>query len=107
VLRAVGFFLREVEIRVEIARLGRERFSGVNAFFKLLALLQDGLGLFLVLPEIWIVYFLFACGELLLRGFDVKDSSARARCASGARRSVSAGLRCVQPCLNPTQETGK
>jgi hypothetical protein len=91
-----------MKIRVEIARLARERFFGVYAIFELLPLLQDGLGLFLVLPEIRIAYFFFESGQMLLRGLSVKDSSARARCVSRARRSVAAGLRCVQPCLMGT-----
>ena len=52
-LRVVFLFFGEVEIGFDVAHLAIERVFGVDAVFELLALLQDGLGLFLVLPEIW------------------------------------------------------
>jgi hypothetical protein len=97
-LRIVGFFLREMKIGVQVADLALERFLSLDAILELFALLQGGLRLFLVLPEIQIVYFFFEGGTLLPGGRGVKDSSAPARCASGARRSAVAGLRYVQPC---------
>jgi hypothetical protein len=48
-----------VEVRIDIADLRGQRFSRVDAVFELLALLQDRLGLFLVLPEIGRRGFLF------------------------------------------------
>ena len=106
-LRVVGFFLREMEIGLDVARFSGERFLGVDAVFELLALLQDRLGLFLVVPEIRSAGFFFDCGYLFRCGGRVKDSSARARCVLRARRSVVAGLRCVQPFFNRTHEIRK
>src|SRR5690348_2297415 len=99
--------MRQVKIGVEIARLALERALAVGAVFKLLPLLQERLRLFLVLPEIGSVDFYFEFSYLLAGGFGVKDSSARARCVSAARRSVVRGLRYAQPCSNPTQESEK
>ena len=59
-----------------------ESASGVYAVFELLALLQNGLGLFLIVPEIGIAGFCFELGELFVRGGGVKDSSAQAPCVS-------------------------
>ena len=60
---SIGFFLREMEIGVEVADLAVERgFTGFGALFERLALLQQRLGLFLVLPEIGRVDFYFECG---------------------------------------------
>jgi hypothetical protein len=86
-----------VKIRVEVAHFAGERLVRVRAILEILALLKDGLRFFLILPEIRIAYFFLDRSDLLLGGRRVKDSSARARCVSSARRSAVAGLRCVQP----------
>ena len=61
---------------------GVESYFGVHAVFELLALLQRGLRLFLVLPEIGVAGFCFEFGELFAGGGGVKESSAQARCVS-------------------------
>jgi threonine/homoserine/homoserine lactone efflux protein len=81
-LRVVGFFAREIEVRLDVAGFGVESFFRVHAVFHLLALLQESLRLFLVLPEVGIAYFFFQSGELFSSGAGVKESSARARCVS-------------------------
>jgi hypothetical protein len=51
-----------LEIGFEVARLGVERGSFGDAGFELLALLQDGLSLLLIVPEIEGTDFLFEFG---------------------------------------------
>jgi len=51
-----------MEIGFEVAAFAIERSFAVSAFFELLALLQERLGLFLVRPEIGSVYFFFEGG---------------------------------------------
>jgi len=71
-----------MEIGVEIAGFAVERIGGGYAVFELLALLKNPLRFLLILPEIRVVGFFFESRDLLAGGFYVKDSSARARCAS-------------------------
>jgi hypothetical protein len=54
-----------MEIGVEVARLAFKRTLAMGAVFELFALLEKGLGLFLILPEIRVADFYFECGELL------------------------------------------
>ena len=58
-LRIVGFFARKIEISFDVAGFSFEEFFRVDAVFHLLALLQDDLRFFLILPEIRIAYFFF------------------------------------------------
>jgi hypothetical protein len=51
-----------MEICFEVAHLAVERFFGAGAVFELLALLQDALGLLLVLPEIRVAGFFLEGG---------------------------------------------
>jgi hypothetical protein len=51
-----------VEISFDVAHFAIERVFGVDAVFDYFALLEDGLGLFLVLPEIGVANFFFECG---------------------------------------------
>jgi hypothetical protein len=88
--------MREVKIRVDVAHFVGQRLICIDAILELFALLQDGLSLFLVLPEVRIAYFLLDGSEAFLRGGRVKDSSARARYVSSARRSAVVSLRYVQ-----------
>jgi hypothetical protein len=61
-LRVVFFFFGEMEVSLHVAHLAIERVVGVDAVFDYFALLQDGLGLFLILPEIGVADFFFQCG---------------------------------------------
>jgi hypothetical protein len=90
-----------VEIRVDVAHPAVERFLRVYALFELLALLEQRLGLFLILPEIRIADFFFESCQLFAGGSGVKDSSARDRCASSGRCNAAAGLQYVQPFYLP------
>jgi hypothetical protein len=51
-----------VEIGFDVAHFAIERVLGANTIFDYFALLEDGLGLFLVLPEIRVADFFFECG---------------------------------------------
>jgi hypothetical protein len=51
-----------MEIGLDVAHFTIERVFGVDAVFDYFALLEDGLGLFLVLPEIGVANFFFECG---------------------------------------------
>ena len=106
-LGVVGLFLREMKIGFDVAGLAFECVEGAHAVLELLALLERGLGLLLILPEIGAAGYFFERGELFAGGGDVKDSSAQARCVSGARRSGFAGLRYVAlaACFDFTHET--
>jgi hypothetical protein len=76
-LLGVGFFGRKADIGLDVARNGSELFVGGNLFFGTLTIAEDGLGFFLVVPEIGIRYAGFESFQALavLRG--VKESSAR------------------------------
>jgi hypothetical protein len=51
-----------VEISFDVAHFAIERVLGGDAVFDYFALLEDGLGLFLILPEIGVADFFFECG---------------------------------------------
>jgi hypothetical protein len=51
-----------VEISFDVAHFAIERIFGADAVFDLFAVLEDGLGFFLVLPEIGIANFFFERG---------------------------------------------
>jgi hypothetical protein len=51
-----------VEIGFDVAHFAIECVLGVDAVFDYFALLEDGLGFFLVLPEIGVADFFFQCG---------------------------------------------
>ena len=61
-LGVVFFFLREVEVGVDVALFSVESHFGVDTVFDGLALLQGGLRFFLVLPEIGVAGFCFEFG---------------------------------------------
>ena len=81
-LRGVGFFLGEVEIRLDVRDGARELFFGRDVGFCVLALLKDRLRFLLVLPERRVVDFRFERFQEFAAGGNVKDNSARVRCAS-------------------------
>lgn len=95
-LGAIGFFFGKAEIGFDVARFGVERLLGGNAILELLAFLQNGLRLRLIVPKVGGAYFCFKFLELLLRGGRVKDNSGRAPYVFGARRSAAEDLRCVR-----------
>ena len=74
----VGLFLREMNIRFDVAGEGRELFVRGNLFFGALALAENALCSFLIVPERGIGDARFERLQALavLRG--VKDSSVRA-----------------------------
>jgi len=83
-----------VEIGFDVADGAREFFVRGNIAFRVFALLQDALGFFLVLPEGGIAGLCFEGFQALAVGGNVKDNSARDRCAFSIRRNESEGLRC-------------
>ncbi len=85
--------MRQVEIGLKIARPPLELLVRLDAFFGLLALLENFLRLFLVLPEIRLGGFCFEAAEPLPAARSLKGSSARVRCAFAAQRSDVRGLR--------------
>jgi len=82
-----------VEIGFDVADGAGELFVRGDVAFGVLALLEDGLGLLLILPKGGIAGFLFEGLQAFAVGGNVKDSSARVRCAFSIRQSDSAGLR--------------
>jgi hypothetical protein len=65
-----------MEISVEVAYFAVERLLCIGACVEQFALLEERLGLLLVLPEIWVADFFFECGYFFAGGGSVKDSSA-------------------------------
>jgi hypothetical protein len=71
-----------MNIRLDIAREGSKFFVGGNLFFGTLAIAEDALRRFLIVPEIGIGYASLESFQALAILWDVKDSSARAWCAA-------------------------
>jgi hypothetical protein len=78
----VGFFLGEMDVRLSVAGDGGELFVRGNLLFGALAIAENALCGFLIIPEIGV-------GDARFEGFQalavlgrVKDSSARAKCAA-------------------------
>jgi hypothetical protein len=84
--------VRHVEIRFDVADGARQLFVRGDVAFGVLALLQDALRLFLVLPKSGIAGLCFERFQAFAVGGDVKDSSARARCAFSIRQSETEDL---------------
>jgi hypothetical protein len=78
----VGFFLREMDVRFDVAGEGGELLVRCDLFFGALAFAENALCGFLIVPEIGGGDARFESFQALavLRG--VKDSSARAGCAA-------------------------
>ena len=51
-LFSVGFFMRQVDVRVEVAGKRGQLFVGGNLLFRAFAIAQDGLRGFLIAPEL-------------------------------------------------------
>ena len=80
-LHGIFFFLGQMKIGVDIAGHGLQLSVRSEDCLGGFPLLHDFLGLFLVLPEIGLCDFLFQGGYGVAAAGNVKDSSARARCA--------------------------
>jgi hypothetical protein len=92
-LRCVGLFLRQMNVRLDIAGNGIEVIVRGNLFFGALPLAQNALRGFLIVPEIRIGGACFQRFQPFAVACGVKDSSARVRCAASVLRSCIAGLR--------------
>ena len=74
-LFGVGFLLREVDVRIEIAGERGEPFVGGDLFFGAFAVAQDGLGGFLIVPEIGLTDASFEGFQAFAMRSGVKDNS--------------------------------
>jgi hypothetical protein len=86
--------VRHVEIGFDVADGAREFFVRGNVAFRVFPLLQNSLSFFLVLPKGGIAGPCFEGFQALAVGGNVKDSSARGRCAFSIRQNESEDLRC-------------
>jgi hypothetical protein len=82
-----------VEIGFDVADAAYELFVRGDIAFRVFTLLQDALGFFLVLPEGGIAGLCFEGFQAFAVGGDVKDSSARGRCAFSIRQNEFEDLR--------------
>jgi hypothetical protein len=78
----VGFFLGEMDVRLNVAGGGRELFVRGDLFFGALAIAENALCGFLIVPEIGVGDARFERLQKLPVLGRVKDSSARAKCAA-------------------------
>jgi hypothetical protein len=78
----VGFFLSEMDVRLDVAGEGCKLVVGGNLFFGALSFAENALCRFLVVPETGIGYARFESFQALAVLRCVKDSSVRARCAA-------------------------
>jgi hypothetical protein len=89
----VGFFLRKVDVRLQVAAYRSKPFVGSNLLFRALAVAENALRRFLIAPEIGIGDAGFERFQAFAVAFGVKDSSGRARYEVEASRSDAVGLR--------------
>jgi hypothetical protein len=88
-LLGVGFFLSEVDVGVQIAGERGEFFVSGDLIFGALAIAQDGLRGFLIVPELGLGDAGFEGFQAFAMGSSVKDNSEPWRCeVSGARSGV-------------------
>jgi hypothetical protein len=78
----VGLFLRQMDVRLDVAGQGREFLVRANLLFGALPFAEDALCRFLIVPEIGIGDTRFESLQALPVLRCVKDSSVRARCAA-------------------------
>jgi len=74
-LLGVGFFLREINVSIEIARERSELRVGGDLFFRALAVAQDGLRRFLIGPEVGLCDAGFERFQAFTMWRGVKDNS--------------------------------
>ena len=92
-LFGVGFFLRQMNICLNVSGDGRELFIRGHLLFGTLPLAQHALGGFLIAPETGFSDAGFQRLQAFAVARCVKDNSAQARCAASVLRSNVAGLR--------------
>ena len=71
----VGFFLREIDVSIEIAGERSEFFVGGDLFFGAFAVAEDGLRGFLIIPEVGLTDASFERFQALAMRSGVKDNS--------------------------------
>ena len=81
-LLSVGFFQRQVDIRIQVAGQRREFVIRRDLIFGALAIPQNGLRGFLVAPEIGLGNFGFERLQAFAVRSGVKDNSEPSRCAA-------------------------
>lgn len=78
----VGLFVGEMDVRLNVTGDGGELFVGGDLLFSALALAENGLCGFLIVPEIGVGDARFKNFQALAVLRCVKDSSERDRCAA-------------------------
>ena len=81
-LLGVGFFLGQIDVSVEIAGKRSELFVSGNLVFGALAIAQDGLRGFLIIPEVGLRDARFERFQAFAMGSGVKDNSEPWRCGA-------------------------
>jgi len=89
----VALFVREMQISVDVAGDAREFLFGGDAALRTFTLLKDLLRLFLILPEVLLGAGCFEFRQKFPMAGNVKDNSARARCARRVPESDVRDLR--------------
>jgi len=81
-LAGIAFLLREVNVGVQVVGKRSELFVGSDLIFGALAVAQDGLRRFLIVPEIGLSDAGFEGFQAFAMWRGVKDSSGPSRCAA-------------------------
>jgi hypothetical protein len=92
-LLGVGFLFGEIDIGLDVAGKRSELIVGGELFFGALALAQDLLRCFLIIPKGGIGDARFEGLQALAVLGNVKDNSGRVRCGASGLRSGAANLR--------------
>jgi hypothetical protein len=92
-LPGVRFFLRKVDVSVEVPGERSKLFVSRDLVFGAFAVAQDGLRGFLIAPEIGRGNARFEGLQAFAMGRGVKDNSARARCGASGAHSDAGDLR--------------
>jgi hypothetical protein len=79
-LLGVGFFFREADVGLDVAGDGSQLIFSGNLFFGALAIAENGLRFFLVVPEVGLSDAGFEGFQTFAVLRRVKDNSGRARC---------------------------
>jgi hypothetical protein len=91
-LGGIGFFVSERDVRLDVAREQIELGVGGELVLGALAVAQDGLRGFLIVPEIGLCDFSFQRFQQFLVVGNVKDSSALKLCEVAKLRNDAEGL---------------
>jgi hypothetical protein len=81
-LLRIGFFLGEVDVRLDVAGERRQFVVRANLLFRAFPVAENTLRCFLVVPEIGFGDARFESSQALAVLWRVKDNSARARCVA-------------------------